>query len=78
MSNNCAGLREEEGEKLGFAQRAVKPFEKGRKRTAIEIRGRAVKEVNITNSILCLHCVISMSTHCGIAAHALPPNPNVA
>lgn len=72
MSNNCAGLQEEEVEKLGIAQRVIKSFEKGRKQIAIEIRGRAVKEVNVRNSILCLHCVISMNTHCSIALEPPP------
>lgn len=74
MSNNCAALHEEEVEKLGIVQRVIKPFERGRKQIAMEIRGRAVKEVNVTNSILCLRCVISMSTHCGIAVHTPPPS----
>lgn len=73
MSNNCAALHEEEVERLGSVQRVIKSFEKGCKQIAIKIRERAIKEVNVTNSILCLHCVISMNTYSGIAVHTPPP-----
>lgn len=50
MSNYCAGLHEGEEEKLGFAQRVIKPFEKARRQIEIKISGRAVKEDNVTKA----------------------------